>query len=154
VRPTPVTQFVCEPDPENPGWLTWDLGDDTRFNGYAMGKMIVRREGESSCRLRMFPEHRHSNMLEAIHGAVTLALIDIALFAAVHNVLEGDAAGAVTLELHNQFIGSGRIGEPYDAVTEVLRETKRLVFLRGLTMQGDHLVASFTGTVRKASKAP
>ena len=151
MRPAPVTNFICEPDPENPGWQTWDLADITRFNAHAMGKMIVRREGENSCRLRMFPQQQHSNMLDAIHGGVILSLIDIALFCAVHALLGGDAAGGVTLELHNQFIGSGKVGEPLDAVTEVLRETRRLVFLRGLAMQGDHLVASYSGTVRKAS---
>jgi hypothetical protein len=32
----------------------------------------------------------------------------------------------------------------------VLRETGRLIFLRGLVVQDEDLVASFTGTVRKA----
>jgi acyl-coenzyme A thioesterase PaaI-like protein len=37
-------------------------------------------------------------------------------------------------------------------VCEVLRETGRLVFLRGLVVQEDETVASFTGTVRKPSR--
>jgi acyl-coenzyme A thioesterase PaaI-like protein len=67
-------------------------------------------------------------------------------------LLNGDAAGSVTLDLATQFIGAGRIGQPLDLVCEVLRETGRLVFLRGLVVQEDETVASFTGTVRKPSR--
>ncbi len=141
--------FIYAPDPDNPGWLSWDTVDRERFNAQVMGKLLVRSEGPKTCRLRMFPQVHHSNMLGAIHGGVTLALIDIALFAAMRTLLDGDAVGSVTLDLTNQFIGVGHLDEPLDAVTEVLRETRRLVFLRGLVVQGEHLVASFTGTLRK-----
>ena len=51
-------------------------------------------------------------------------------------------------------IGAGRPGVPLEALVEVMRETRRLVFLRGTVVQGDgdeHLVASFSGIVRKPS---
>ena len=69
--------------------------------------------------------------------------------------LSGLSAGSVTLELSSQFIGAGKPGVPLDAVVEVLRETKRLVFLRGTVVQGkddEHLIASFSGIVRKPSR--
>nr|WP_240946597.1 PaaI family thioesterase [Novosphingobium sp. ERW19] len=120
-----------------------------------MGRMLTRIEegadGIRRARLRMFPERRHSNLLDAVHGGVTLALMDIALFAAMRTLLSGDAAGSVTLDLSSQFIGAGQIGEPLDAVTEVLRETGRLVFLRGLVVQGQDTIAAYNGTIRKPS---
>ena len=146
--------FIYEPDPENPGWHRWELSDDTRFNAQTMGRMLVRPESDRTCRVRMFPERRHSNLLDMVHGAVTLALVDIALFAAMRTLLNGNAGGSVTLELSSQFIGAGALGKPLDAVVEVMRETKRLVFMRGTVVQdeGDaHLVASFSGIVRKPS---
>lgn len=146
--------FIYEPDPENPGWHRWELADDTRFNAQTMGRMLVRRESDSICRVRMFPERKHSNLLDMVHGAVTLALVDIALFAAMRTLLDGNAGGSVTLELSSQFIGAGNLGQPLDAVVEVMRETKRLVFMRGTVVQGagdEHLVASFSGIVRKPS---
>ena len=145
--------FLYQPDPDHPGWHSWNLADDSRFNAQTMGHMLVRREGERVCRVRMFPERRHTNLLDMVHGAVTLALIDVALFAAMRTLLSGDAAGSVTLELSSQFIGAGRPGQPLDAVVEVLRETRRLVFLRGQVVQGDgdELVAAFSGLVRKPS---
>ena len=146
--------FIYEPDPDNPGWHRWELADDTRFNAQTMGRMLVRPEGARTCRVRMFPERRHSNLLDMVHGAVTLALIDISLFAAMRTLLSGDAAGSVTLELSSQFTGAGSLDRSLDAVVEVMRETGRMVFMRGTVVQGDvdsHLVASFSGIVRKPS---
>ena len=135
--------------PDQPGWHSWNLKDKTRFNAVVMGEMIVRTEG-ARCRLRMFPERRHTNLQEMIHGATTLSLIDISLFAAMHTLTSGNAGPAVTLELSTQFIGAGKVDEPLDAVVEVIRETRRLLFLRGEVVQGAHLVAAFSGLVRKA----
>ncbi|MDE8653528.1 PaaI family thioesterase [Novosphingobium album (ex Liu et al. 2023)] len=149
----PSAAFHCEPDPAHPGWLTWDLTDTTRFNGQVMGKLIVRREGDRGCRVRMLETlQRHGNLHDNVHGGVTLALIDIAMFAAAFNVLGADAAGSVTLDLNCQFIGAGRLGQPLDAATEILKETRRLIFVRGLIEQDEALVASFSGTIRKPSQ--
>ena len=40
---------------------------------------------------------------------------------------------------------------PLDAEVELLRETRRLVFLRGMVLQGDNRVAAFSATIRKAT---
>jgi uncharacterized protein (TIGR00369 family) len=150
----PRTTFHCEPDPENPGWLTWDVEDKARFNAACLGKMIVRQEGANSCRLRMVPGHAHANLPGSVHGGVILALLDVALFATLWVLRQGDAAGAVTLEVHTQFIAAGELEEPLDAVTEVLKETRRLAFMRGTIVQGDTVVAAFSGTMRKPSPQP
>lgn len=143
--------FIYEPHPEHPGWHSWRLRDDTLFNAQVMGEMLVRTES-GKCRLRMFPARKHQNLLGMIHGAVTLGLIDISMFAALRTLSSGDAGGSVTLELSTQFIGAGQPDRPLDAVVEILRETRRLLFVRGEVIQGDNLVAGFTGIVRKASE--
>lgn len=143
--------FEHREHPDHPGWFTWRLVDESRYNGVVMGELLTRVE-DGRCRLRMFPERRHTNLQEMIHGAVTLGLIDISLFAAMHTLTGGDAGPAVTLELSTQFIGAGRPDEPLDSVVEVMRETGRLIFLRGEVVQGAHLVAAFSGLVRKAGQ--
>ena len=140
--------FEHGPDPENPGWKHWNLKDQTLFNGAVMGKLITRREGDK-CRLRMFPERKHENLQGIIHGAVTLSLIDISLFTTMHTIGSGNAGPSVTLELSTQFVGGGLPDRPLDAVTEIVRETGSLVFVRGMVEQGDHTVASFSGIVKK-----
>ncbi len=148
----PLSNFICEPDAENPGWLRWRIADPARFNEAVLGKQLVRAEGPDHCRMRILPQvPLHTNSAGNVHGAITLALIDVSLFAAM-NVLRGtDAGRSVTLDLTSQFIGSGDAARPLDSVVELLRETQRLAFLRGLVVQDDDIVASFSATVRKPS---
>lgn len=155
-------RFICEPATDNPGWLRWRLSNPTLFNEAVLGPVLVRAEdggadGFGKVRVRIIPQHHHRNNSGNIHGAVTLALIDIALFAAMKVLRDVDAAGSVTLGIDTQFIGTGNAGLPLDALVEVLRETGRLGFLRGLVVQaptdaGETLVASFSATIRKPSK--
>ena len=144
------TVFEHGPDTENPGWRHWDLKDDTLFNGAVMGKLITRidEDGEHA-RLRMFPRRHHENLQGIVHGAVTLALIDIALFTTMHTLGSGNAGPSVTLELSTQFVGAGQPDRPLDAVTQIIRETGSLVFLRGKVVQDAHVVAAFSGIVKK-----
>jgi len=147
----PLGNFVCEPSPDHPGWNRWSIDIDGLFQSAALGEMLVRGEGPTSARLRMFPETRHANLLGTVHGGVTLALMDIALFSTFRVLLGSGAPGAMTLDLSSQFLASARLGEPLDAVTEVLRETGRLVFMRGLIEQGEARVAAYSATIRKPS---
>jgi acyl-coenzyme A thioesterase PaaI-like protein len=141
------------------GWLSWNLNDKTRFNAF-IEPLSVRPEppladGRPVARIRMHPTRKHSNLGDNVHGAVTLALIDVSLFAAAHQFGSLNAGFSVTLDLGTQFIGGGRIDEPLDAVVEQVRETGRLIFLRGMVVQGPgdrDIVASFSGTIRKASQ--
>lgn len=146
--PAPLA-FESVPAVDHPGWMTWHLVDDTRFNS-VLGKMIVRREGDIA-RVRMFPEHVHTNLQDNVHGGVSLAFADVALFAAAKTLGMAAAADAVTLDLSMQFLGSGKPGVPLDAEVELLRETGRLVFLRGIIAQDHGKVAAFAGTLRKAT---
>jgi uncharacterized protein (TIGR00369 family) len=149
----PASAIIYQPDAEHPGWHVWDVADQTRFNTVVIGRLIVRQEDERGVRLRMLEvDRRHSNLQGNLHGGVTMSLIDIALFATIHIAAGGDALTTVTLDLHNQFIGSGVIGEPLDVVCEVVRETGRLVFLRGTVEQSHGLVAAFMGTLRKPTR--
>jgi uncharacterized protein (TIGR00369 family) len=141
--------FISEPDPENPGWFTWKLLDERRYNTQVLGKMLVRPDGEGRARLRMFPTIRHSNLGNNLHGGTTLGFIDVALFGAARTFGLIEAGTAVTLDLSVQFLGAGAVDIPLDAEVELLRETKRLLFLRGLVVQGDNRIAAFAGTIRK-----
>ena len=86
---------------------------------------------------------------------VTDGFMDVALFAGARGLGVLQAGGAVTLDLSAQFIGGGRIGPPLEARIELLRETSRMLFLRGLVVQeATPVIASFTGTLRKSSPPP
>ena len=138
-----------QPDPDHPGWWSWDLRGNQRFNR-VLGKLLVRDNGPKRAVCRMFPDRSHSNLSDMIHGGAILTFIDMALFAG-GRMAGANVVRAVTLDLSTRFLSPGRIDLPLDAEVELLRETSRLVFLDGrMTQEGD-LVASFTGALRKAS---
>jgi uncharacterized protein (TIGR00369 family) len=137
------------PDPDHPGWWTWDLSDGDRYNS-TLGNLLVRPEGEGRARCRMVPDARQSNLGDMVHGGAILTFIDMAMFAG------GYAAGAdlgpsVTLDLSAQFLSAGRLGVPLDCTVELLRESKRMAVMRGLVEQAGETVAAWSGTLRKLS---
>ena len=141
--------FLYEEDPDHPGWMRWGFTDPTRYNSF-LGPMMVKVDA-GIARVRMTPERRHSNLRDNVHGGAMLGFIDVALFAASRSFGLITAGTAVTLDLSVQFIGGGRVGELLEAQVELLKETGRLLFLRGLVVQNDETVASFTGTIRKSN---
>ena len=99
-------------------------------------------------RLRVMALTAHENAGGHVHGGFLASLADQSLFV-------GPAAcgfgivGGVTVDLSCQFLSPGEIGTPLDAVVEVLRETKRMLFARGTIEQEGRIVLSFLGTLRK-----
>lgn len=145
----PSRAFLFDEHPDHPGWMHWRFRDDTRFNSF-LGDVIVRQEG-ALARVRMTPAHRHSNFGNNVHGGALLGFIDVALFAALRSFGLLSAGPAVTLDLNTHFIGAGRVGELLEAQVEILRETRRLIFVRGLLVQMEMTIAEFSGTIRKPS---
>jgi uncharacterized protein (TIGR00369 family) len=139
-----------EPDPDHPGWWTWDLADDTRYNA-SIGKLLVRAEGPGKARCRMFPERAHSNLGNVVHGGAILTFIDMAFFAG-GRLAGANVMRAVTLDCAAQFIAPAELGIPLDADVELLRETGRLAFFRGTVVQEGRVVAAFSGALRKFEK--
>jgi acyl-coenzyme A thioesterase PaaI-like protein len=139
------------PSPDHPGWWTWDVSGPERYNA-TIGKLLVRAEGPNRARCRMFPETYQSNLGGVVHGGAILTFIDMALFAGGRLAGISDIAYSVTLDLSCQFVDVGRLGEPLDCAVELIRETGRLAFLRGLVEQEGRAVASWTGTLRKGGE--
>jgi uncharacterized protein (TIGR00369 family) len=144
-------RFICEPDPDNPGWLRWDVLDPGRYNHAFIGPMLLRAESDTSCRVRIPIEERHTNAGGVIHGGTILGFADVSIFAAMYVLTGTDPIGSVTLDLSTQFIGAGSARKPLDSVVELLRETTRMGFVRGMMVQGDRTVAAFAATIRKPS---
>ncbi len=146
---TPSPVFTFDEDPANPGWKLWQATDPSRFNSQ-LGPLSIRVD-DGIARVRMTPEHRHSNLRDHLHGGALLGFIDIAMFAACRGFGVLTAGAAVTLDLSTQFIGGAEIGRPVEARVELLRETKRLLFVRGVVVQEAEAVAAFSGTLRKST---
>jgi acyl-coenzyme A thioesterase PaaI-like protein len=143
--------FVHEPDPDHPGWHRWDVTRRGLFNDL-FGLKLCRSDGPGRARLRYFPTDMHRNALDGLHGGAFLAYLDIALFGAGMAMGIPNVLGGSTVEVSSQFIAPGRVNMPLDVDVELLRETGRMLFLRGLFLQEEAPLLSFSAILRKPGK--
>ncbi|GAM99946.1 phenylacetic acid degradation protein paaI [alpha proteobacterium U9-1i] len=95
------------------------------------------------------PRHEHLNGSGAIHGGALMSFADFSLFSIAHNALANNVK-AVTLTCNCEFLSAGTLdGGIVEASGEVLRDTRSLVFVRGLVTQASRPVLAFSGTLKK-----
>jgi acyl-coenzyme A thioesterase PaaI-like protein len=145
---TAPAPFRFFPDPDLPGWHRWELTDPTRYNAF-LAPLSVRAEGEGRARVRMVPQRIHSNTRDHVHGGALLGFADVAIFAAARALGIIGEEGASTVDLSAQFIDGADAAAPIEAEVDLLRETGRLFFVRGLIVQDGRRCVSFTATARK-----
>jgi len=135
------------PDPDRPGWLFRPASATGRFVDL-FGACWLKPEPPTRARLRIETHEGFTNHIGTVHGGLLMALADQALF--IGAIAAGvPVAGGVTVDTSCQFLGSGRVGVPLDVTTEVLKETGRMVFVRGLVEQDGASIFAFSGTLRK-----
>jgi uncharacterized protein (TIGR00369 family) len=130
----------------NAGWTRWRRDPDGRFASM-LGDFFFRQAADMSVHCKMETDRKHSNGLGYIHGGFIMSFIDMAMFAFIYRQLENHAA--VTLSCATDFLSAGIVGKPIEASGEILKETGKMLFVRGLVTQDGVNVASFTGTMRK-----
>lgn len=143
-------EFAFGPDPDHPGWIRWALREDNRFNS-TLGPMRVMQRDDGIIVVRTEPGHLQGNLANNVHGGAILTQVDIAMFvcARLHGCLRHGPG--VTVDLHTHFMGAGRVGMALDVEVELLKETGRMAFLRGLVKQHGASICSFSGTIRKSA---
>lgn len=150
--------FINTPVPGQPDWSTWAPHDQNNYNVF-LGVMHVRKGGDglpdTMARVRMFPQIRHRNLADVVHGGTMMGFIDCALFGAMRVLQLGLAGPSVTVDLQTQFVGAAQMDAFLEARVEAVKETGSLLFMRGLVVQGDAAitVASFSGIIKKARPA-
>lgn len=135
---------------EHAGWHRWRREPQGRFHDL-LGDLYFR-PGASGVECRMATDRRHSNSLGYLHGGFIMSFIDMAMFAFIFPQLE--KSGAVTLSCATDFLSPGIVGDAIEASGEILKETGKMLFVRGLVTQNGANVASFTGTMRKIPRSP
>lgn len=131
------------------GWSTWGAGADPYET--AIGPFCFKIEdGRARCAFQ--PRREHLNGGGTIHGGALMSFADFALFSIAHKALEG--VHAVTLTCNCEFLSAGGLNDVIEAEGEVLRETRSLIFVRGVVTQGQRPLLAFSGTLKKIVPRP
>ena len=136
---------------EHVGWHRWHRDPDGRFASM-LGDFYFRPTETGVVECRMATDRRHANGLGYLHGGFIMSFVDMAMFSFIARQLETSAA--VTLSCATDFLSAGIVGTPIEAHGEILKETGKMLFVRGLVTQNGNNVASFTGTMRKIPRTP
>jgi acyl-coenzyme A thioesterase 13 len=132
------------------GWSTWSNGADPFETSIGPFCYKIGEDNRALCAFEPLP--RHLNGGGTIHGGAMMSFVDFSLFAIAHNALRDQHA--VTLTCNSEFLSAGNLDGIVYADGEVLRETRSLIFVRGVVRQENRPVLAFSGTLKKINKLP
>jgi acyl-coenzyme A thioesterase PaaI-like protein len=134
---------MSELDKRLVGWEKWEGFD--AFEDHC-GPMFFRKiEGQDCSRLLL--TEKHMNGQDNLHGGMLMTFADYVLFVLARDRLDGQRA--VTVSFSCDFIATAGEGDMLEGSGEVIRETGRMMFLRGLVTCGDSTLLNFSGVLRK-----
>lgn len=89
-----------------------------------------------------------------LHGGFVMSVIDHSLFVGPAALGIPRAVGGQTISICTDFLRPLRPQKPFDIVIEVMRDTYRMIFLRGTVEQDGYACVSFSGKTRKVTQEP
>jgi acyl-coenzyme A thioesterase 13 len=126
------------------GWQTWGFGSDpfeTLTGPYYMRKLA---DGSYECAFK--PDAKNANGAGMIHGGALMTFADFALFAHATDLLREPC---VTVQFEGQFVGAAKPGAVVISRGEVTRNTRSLVFVRGVMEQDGRPVFAWSGIIKR-----
>lgn len=119
------------------------MGDDSGFIAL-VGPLYHRPfDGGPVSWFRFWPEDKHRNRNDVVHGGMLLTFADRALGWAGRRGDMSRRQATVQLDLH--FIQPVRIGGPVDMEARLIRETRSLVFVEGTMTSGGEVAVTAKG---------
>lgn len=134
-------------------WREWAPDGDGRFLDLLRVIRTKCLSSDSAC-VRFTPEPVHANRGGLAHGGYLMSCVDEALFHSAAALERTPPKGAgVTVSASVNFIGAASVDAPIDAITRIVGETGRMLFIAGHLEQEGRSIASFEGILRKLKNA-
>ena len=143
-----VTQLIEVTEGEWAGWSTYPGGDP--FEDLA-GPFFLRRDDRGPvCAFRV--EKKHLNRSGVLHGGCFMAFADFSLFGIAREPLTEQ--GAVTATFNCELVGTASEGQVVECRGEIVKDTRSMVFVRGLMHTGGETIMSFSAVLKKLGTRP
>lgn len=124
----------------------WVPLEETGFIGLVGPLYHLPFDGGDVSWFRFFPEDKHRNRNEVVHGGMLMTFADRALGFSARRGDMSRRQATVQLDVH--FIRPVNIGDTVDFEGRVIRETRMFVFADGTMTVGDEIVATARGIWR------
>lgn len=105
-----------------------------------------KRKHNGQVAVGLVVDERHTNShLGTLHGGALMTFADIGLGFAIVEAMGSEAHRCVTTSLNTQFVGIAKVGDFIRIEPELVRQTKNLLFVRGLILAGEKVIANVDG---------
>ncbi|MFT7405184.1 PaaI family thioesterase [Zhongshania sp.] len=143
---------VYFPDIESSDWMAMPMpeGDsfDSLLDPYQFRKVAA---GKAEA---LFETNTHSqNGQNGLHGGLLAARAEQVLYLPLYVNRSVALRRVVTIDMTLQYVAGGNVGLPILAEIELIQETGRMGFIRGVLKQEGRVLTSFTATLRKLAEA-
>ena len=140
-----------DPELARAGWICL-LPDE--FDGFdaLFQSFLVRPAGDASAEAQIDTGPRSRNLLGGLHGGFLSAMAEKTLFLPLFVHGRAATGGVVTVDFSLQYLTGGDVEKPMLAQVELLRETGRLAFVRGVLRQAESTLVAYSGTLRKLAR--
>jgi len=135
------------------GWI--ELKNPLVENGFdnVVGPYWFLKES-NSVQMGLFIEERHTNgHLGTVHGGVLCSFADVGLGAGLATAVGELATQMATISLDLKFLAVARVGEFISVEPEITRQSRDLVFVRGLIKSNEKTIASAEGVWKLLNSA-
>lgn len=122
----------------------WQLDPDDGFIGHVGG--LWRRDVGGQVQLAFVAQAFHANRNGVVHGGMLMTFTDRAL-GQTARLATGAGRGA-TISLNYQFLAPVRIGDIVEITPQIVKVTRRMVFMAGTATVRDTPVISAQGVFR------
>ncbi|MBB4633862.1 PaaI family thioesterase [Sphingosinicella soli] len=119
----------------------------------ALPPLLVRPAGAGMAEARIELGVHSMNSAGWLHGGYLASMAEITLFLPLFLHGRVSSAGAMTVDFSVQFLTGGGNDVPLIASIELLKETGRMAFARGVMTQDGNRILAYSGTLRKLSVA-
>ncbi|MGP9788788.1 PaaI family thioesterase [Roseinatronobacter sp. NSM] len=126
---------------ENAGWY---LEPDDGFIGHVGG--LWRRDVAGVGQVAFIAQEIHANRNGVVHGGMLMTFVDRALGQAAR--LAAGAERGATISLNYQFLAPVNIGDVVEITPQIVKITRRMVFVAGTACVCDAPVISAQGVFR------
>jgi acyl-coenzyme A thioesterase PaaI-like protein len=128
------------------GWRTWGAGNDPYET--LTGPYFLREEADGSVTCGYTPEAKNLNGGGNVHGGSLMTFADFCLFA---HAKTWTLDHYVTVQFESQFIGAGKPDVAILSTGEVVRQTRSMLFVRGIMTQEGKPVFSYSGILKRVA---